>query len=141
MRLACLAPAVAVAALLGAGCQSPDVGQRCPLPSIQPAGSEPTPTPATAQGDYLEFGNNFCDNLVCIISPSVPGGRYNDCNGGNCGYCSKACVSDQDCYRSQTGLACRQMILDPAFIASLDEATRQRYLADVQFTSYCAVAQ
>ena len=31
------------------------------------------------------------------------------------------------------------MVLDPAFIASLDEATRQQYLADIQFSSYCAV--
>jgi hypothetical protein len=139
MRHARLAPAFAVAIVLGTGCQSPDVGQRCPLPSLQPGTSTPGPTPDTVAGDYLELGNNFCDNLICIISPSVPGGRYNECAGDNCGYCSKACVSDQDCYRSQTGLACRQMVLDPAFIASLDEATRLKYLADIQFSSYCAV--
>jgi hypothetical protein len=137
MRLARLAPAVAVAALLGVGCQSPDVGQRCPLPSLQPATATPGPTPETAAGDYLEFGNTVCDNLVCIVSPASEGGRYNTCSGDNCGYCSKPCVSDQDCYRSQTGLACRQMVLDPAFIATLDEADR-RYLAGIQFSSYCA---
>jgi hypothetical protein len=139
MRPTRLAPAIAVAALLGAGCQSPDVGQRCPLPSVQPGTTTPGPTPETVQGDYLEFGNNFCDNLICIVSPAVTGGRYNACSGENCGYCSKACVSDQDCYRSQTGLACRQMVLDPAFIASLDDTTRQQFLADIQFSSYCAV--
>jgi hypothetical protein len=31
------------------------------------------------------------------------------------------------------------MVLDPAFIASLDPAIREKYLADVQFSSYCAV--
>jgi hypothetical protein len=33
------------------------------------------------------------------------------------------------------------MVLDPAFIASLDPVVRERYLADVQFSSYCAVAR
>jgi hypothetical protein len=145
MRLARHAPALAVAALIAAGCQSPDVGQRCPLPSIQPGTPTPGPTPGTAAGDYLEFGNNFCDNLVCIVSPAVPGGRYNECAGassgnvGNCGYCSKACVSDQACSRPQPGLACRQMVLAPAFTATLSDADREKYLADIQFTSYCSV--
>ncbi|MBK9518017.1 MAG: adventurous gliding motility lipoprotein CglC [Anaeromyxobacter sp.] len=139
MRPARLAQAAALAALLLlAGCQSPDVGQPCKLPS-KPGAPSPGPTPDTAAGDYLEFGNTFCDNLVCIVSPAVPGGRYNGCSGDQCGYCSKPCVSDQDCSRSETGLACRQMVLDPAFIASLDEATRLKYLADIQFSSYCAV--
>ncbi len=130
-----LAPLALVAAL--AACQSPDVGQRCRLPRDPLATTRPTPD--TVSGDYLESGNPACDNLVCIVSPLVPGGRYNDCPGGECGYCSKPCVSDQDCFRSQTGLACRQMVLDPAFIASLDPLVREKYLADVQFSSYCAV--
>jgi hypothetical protein len=141
MRIARLAPAVALAALLAAGCQSPDVGQPCKLPSL--SGAPPGPTPDTAAGDWLETGNVGCDNLVCIVSPATEGSKYNTCAGSGadlqCGYCSKPCVSDQDCYRSETGLACRQMVLDPAFIASLDEATRQKYLADIQFSSYCAV--
>jgi hypothetical protein len=135
-RLPSLLAPLALVALL-AGCQSPDVGQRCPIPMNQQTPS--TVTPATIAGDFLETGNTFCDNLVCIASPAVEGGRYNDCPGGSCGYCSKPCVSDQDCFRSETGLACRQMVLDPAFIASLDPAIREKYLADVQFSSYCAV--
>jgi hypothetical protein len=128
----------ALAALL-AGCQSPDVGQRCRVPRDPLAQAHPTPD--TITGDYLESGNPTCDNLVCIVSPALEGGAYNDCPGGECGYCSKPCVSDQDCFKSQTGLSCRQMVLDPAFIASLDPATREKYLADVQFSSYCAVGR
>ena len=138
MRTARILPVVALAALL-AGCQSPDVGQRCRLPRDPQAAD--APTPATISGDYLETGNPACDNLVCVMSPSTPGGRYNDCPGGECGYCSKPCVSDQDCFRSDTGLACRQLVLDPAFLASLTPETRQKYLGDIQFSSYCIVAR
>ncbi len=53
-------------------------------------------------------------------------------------YCSKPCVSDQDCYKSETGLVCRQMVLDPAFVASLPP-DQQQYLGGIQFSSYCAV--
>jgi hypothetical protein len=132
---------LALVALL-AGCQDPDVGQRCRLPRDPLA--QAIPDPAVITGDYLEAGNAACDNLVCIVSPAVSGGRYNDCPGGECGYCSKPCVSDQDCYRSETGLACRQMVLDPAFMAELaatDPALLERYLADIQFSWYCAVPQ
>ena len=133
-----LAPlaALALAGLLS-GCQDPDVGQRCRVPRDPLA--QASPTPATITGDYLENGNPACDNLVCIVSPTVPGGRYNDCPGGECGYCSKPCVSDTDCFRSETGLACRQMVLDEAFMNSLPADLRERYLADIQFSSYCAV--
>ena len=130
---------LALVALLG-GCQSPDVGQRCRVPRDPLAQIHPTPD--TIQGDYLENGSPSCDNLVCIVSPAVSGGDYNGCPGGECGYCSKPCVSDQDCFRSQTGLACRQMVLDPAFIAELQKTEPEllaRFLADTQFSSYCAV--
>lgn len=138
MRPPRLAPVLAPLALVAllAGCQSPDVGQRCRIPNAQQAVH---PTPDAITGDYLENGNPVCDNLVCIISPVVEGGRYNTCAGEFCGYCSKPCVSDQDCFRSETGLACRQMVLDEAFMNSLDPALRERYLADIQFSSYCAV--
>ena len=136
MAHARLASAAAILALLGAGCQPPDVGQRC---AIAWGTGTTAPTPDTIAGDYLETGNVGCDNLVCIMSPSTPGSPYDTCAGTQCGYCSKPCVSNQDCYSSQTGLVCRQMVLDPAFIASLDPATRAQYLADIQFSSYCAV--
>ena len=133
-----LAPLALVALL--AGCQDPDVGQRCRLPRDPLAQGVPDPT--VIAGDYLETGNAACDNLVCIVSPVPTGQRYSDCPGGECGYCSKPCVSDQDCFRSETGLACRQMVLDPAFINELSQTDPEllsKYLADIQFSSYCAV--
>lgn len=133
-----LAPLALVALL--AACQSPDVGQRCRVPRDPLA--QVNPTPQTITGDYLENGNAACDNLVCIVSPAVTGGRYNECPNGECGYCSKPCVSDSDCFRSETGLACRQMVLDQAFMQQLAEQypdLAARYLADIQFSSYCSV--
>jgi len=139
-RLAPVLAPLALAALL-AGCQSPDVGQRCRVPRDPLAQANPTPQSIT--GDYLENGNAACDNLVCIVSPAVTGGRYNECTSrGECGYCSKPCVSDSDCFRSETGLACRQMVLDEAFMQQLTEQypdLAARYLADIQFSSYCSV--
>jgi len=130
--------ALALAALAAlVACQPPDVGQRC---EITWAGANPpTPTDPNFSSDYLETGNTACDNLVCIVSP-VRSGKYSDCPNGACGYCSKPCVSNEDCYQSQTGLVCRQMVLDPAFIASLPPDVRQKYLGNAsQFSSYCAV--
>ena len=124
---------VAGAALFG-GCQSPDVGQRCELAW----GPTNPPRPNEVSGDYLETGNLACDSLVCIVSPATSG-QYASCSGAQCGYCSKPCVSDRDCYTSSTDLVCAQLILDPMFIASLDEATRQRYLGEIQFANYCVV--
>lgn len=124
-------------------CDKPDVGARCTLawnPNWEEDGTAPPPTPATASGDYFESGNTDCDNLICIVSPA-DSGKYSSCSGGACGYCSKPCVSDRDCYSGETGLKCDQVVLDPVFIASLDEETRQRYLGEIRFTSYCVVAR
>ena len=88
--------------------------------------------------DYFESGNLACDGLVCIVSPAPAGSEYGSSVPGQ-GYCSKPCVSNADCYESETGLVCRQMVLDPVFLETLDAATRQRYLADIQYSSYCAV--
>jgi len=139
MRFATIALALTLASTLLAGCQSPDVGQRCELLWNTAPGAPPAPTPATIASEYFETGNAACDNLVCIVSPQAPGARYYDCAGTQCGYCSKPCVSDKDCFQSETGLVCRQIVLDPAFIAGLDPVTRAEYLADIQFSSYCAV--
>jgi hypothetical protein len=149
MRAVIPRPALALAAAAAlAACQPPDVGQRCALETWQNQDTRPVPT--TISSDYLETGNVACDNLICIVSP-VSSGKYSDCPGtpdplkpqlGQCGYCSKPCVSNQDCYPSQTGLECRQMVLDPAFIQALrdaDPALADKYLASVQFSSYCAV--
>lgn len=131
--------ALALAALLSvAGCQDPDVGGRCTLRWGDDPGLPP-PTPTTAAGDYFESGNTACDDLVCIVSPAPAGSRYGGCVDGACGYCSKPCVSNQDCYSDETGLVCDLLLPDPAFLATLDEATRERYLADIGFSSYCVV--
>jgi hypothetical protein len=129
---------LAIAALLAlAACQSPDVGQPCSL-TWGDADTTPPPSPVelhTSGGaDYFESGNLGCENLVCIVSPSPAGSRY-----ASGGYCSKPCVSNQDCFQSETGLVCRQMVLDAAFIAELPADVRDRYVPDVQASSYCAV--
>ncbi len=135
----------AVLALVAAtGCQKPDVGGQCTLawnPMWEQQGTEPPPTASKLPAggpDYFESGNLACDGLVCIVSPAPAGSEYGFTQAGE-GYCSKPCVSNADCFQSETGLVCRQMILDPVFLETLDPATRQRYLADIQYSSYCAV--
>lgn len=141
-------PLLALAPLLAlVACQDPDVGNPCSLswnPTWEADGTPPPPTPIalweSGGSDYFEAGNLACDDLVCIVSPAPEGSRY-ACNRNDygCGYCSKPCVSNQDCFESDTGLVCRQMVLDPVFLEQLDPATRDRYLSEVQFSSYCAV--
>jgi hypothetical protein len=131
-----------ISALSLAACDSPDVGERCVLSwnaNWEQDGTPPPPTPLTAQGDYFESGNLSCDDLVCIVSPAPATSKYGSCSGDACGYCSKPCVSDRDCYKSSTGLVCDQVILDPVFIATLDELTKERYLGDIRYTNYCVV--
>ncbi len=135
------APTIVLAGALVAlaACQSPDVGQPCTLAWGTSDGTPP-PDPVALWnatppgGDYFETGNLACENLVCIVSPAPQGSKY---SGG--GYCSKPCVSDGDCYKSETGLVCRQMVLDETFMKKLDPAVKARYLSDIQFSSYCAV--
>jgi hypothetical protein len=117
--------AALAAGMLG-GCQDPDVGQRCSFDA--PGLSDPVTS------DYLETGKTECENLVCIWSPPLPAGSPVENNP----YCSKPCVSDSDCSKDETGLVCRTVVLDPAFLASLPEDVRAKYLGDVQFSSYCA---
>jgi hypothetical protein len=150
MRLRTANLAVVLLPLLAlAACQGPDVGQSCTIAwsaTWKEDGTPPPPRPtdlyASGGGDYFESGNLGCDGLVCIVSPQAPGGRYASCtnfdSGAGCGYCSKPCVSNADCFESKTGLVCRQMVLDPVFLDQLDPATRDRYLSDIQFSSYCA---
>jgi hypothetical protein len=133
--LLALAPLLALVA-----CQDPDVGSPCTLSWGQDAATPP-PSPVSLYpngADYFESGNLACEGLVCLVSPAEAGTRYG-CSEVGCGYCSKPCVSNDDCYEDDTGLVCRQMVLDPVFLEQLDEATRARYLADIQYSSYCAV--
>lgn len=131
-----------IALLTASACDKPDVGARCVLAwnqNWETDGTPPPPKPSTAQGDYFETGNLGCDDLVCIVSPAAPGTKYGSCSGTACGYCSKPCVSDRDCYTGSTGLKCQQLILDPTFLATLDEITKQRYLGETQNINYCVV--
>lgn len=128
-------------------CQDPDVGNPCTLAWSSTWEQDGTPPPPTASdlatqagggSDYFESGNLACEGLVCVVSPAAEGTKYGFTSPG-AGYCSKPCVSNDDCFEEDTGLVCRQIVLDPAFLGQLDEATRARYLADIQFSSYCAV--
>jgi hypothetical protein len=133
--------AAVLALVATAGCQKPDVGGQCTLawnPTWEQNGTQAPPAAATTTSDYFEMGNLACDGLVCIVSPAPAGSEYASTVPGQ-GYCSKACVSNADCYEKDTGLVCRQMVLDPAFLRELDPATAERYLANIQNSSYCAV--
>jgi hypothetical protein len=117
----------AVSALALAGCQDPDVGALCnfDLPGVNDG-------PVAA--DFLETGKTECDNLVCIKSPPPPQGS----KVRNNPYCSKPCVSNADCSEGETGLVCRKVVLDEAFIDSLPPDVRQRYLGEIRLSTYCA---
>ncbi len=139
MRLRAPTPALVAAMLVLGACQSPDVGQPCTITwgTGETATAPPDPVTLFKSGgsDWFETGNTTCENLVCIVSPQPAGSRY-----ATGGYCSKPCVSNQDCFESETGLVCRQLVLDPAFLKELDTfdpALRQKYLGDIQFSSYC----
>jgi hypothetical protein len=118
-------------------CDKPDVGQRCVF-SWNSTGPAAPPTPTTVNADYFETGNVACENLVCIVSKTPTTSKYATCSGDACGYCSKPCISDGDCYQSSTGLVCRQILLDPLFIASLS-AEAKKYLPDSESSFYCVV--
>lgn len=140
--LLALAPILALVA-----CQDPDVGNPCTLTwssTYEQDGTQPPPTAAELAkepdggSDYFESGNLVCDGLVCLVSPAPEGTTYGFTEA-QAGYCSKACVSNDDCFEDETGLVCRQMVLDPVFLEQMDDATRARFLAEIQFSSYCAV--
>ncbi len=135
--------AVALASIIAlAACQNPDVGEPCTLQWGSDS-SLPPPTPTSAIGDYFQSGNTACDDLVCIVSPASSDSRWarkcDAANGENCGYCSKPCVSNQDCYTSETGLVCDILLPDENFLRTLDPAVRERYLGDIAFSSFCVV--
>ena len=140
-----LVPAAVAAALALSACQDPDVGQDCDMPLTAPGGGPldvPTPSGSatlcsTERADYFRTGAIECDNLICVRSstgtcaadPALASIRH---------YCSKPCVSDRDCFTSQTSLVCRQIVLDPVFLATLSDAVRARYLGQIQASNYCA---
>lgn len=145
MRASASLTVLALSTLLALpACDKPDVGSRCQLAwnaNWKQDGTPPPPTPTTAQGDYFESGNTDCDDLICILSPAKPEAKYGKCSGEACGYCSKPCVSNRDCYSGDTGLVCDQVVLDPTFIATLDAQTAERYLGEIRTSNYCVAPQ
>jgi len=126
-------PVLALAIVLLSGCQSPDVGQSCSIQTVGSVNLNTTDVPA----DFVEFGNEGCDDLVCIRSPNQPSGSKVKSNP----YCSKPCVSNDDCFQSDTGLVCRPITVDPNFIKTLPPSVQTQYnqiLGQLQFSSYCA---
>jgi hypothetical protein len=130
-------------------CQDPDVGNECTLTwnaRWEEQGTQPPPTATqlhaqNSASDYFDSGNFACEGLVCIVSPAAPGTTYGSDTPGR-GYCSKSCISDDQCYTDETGLVCRQMVLDPVFLEELertDPAAKARYLGETQQSSYCGV--
>ncbi len=119
--------------LLVAGCQGPDVGQSCRIQTGQ-VDLNSTAVPA----DFFESDPaSGCDNLVCIRSPDQPAGSKVKNNP----YCSKPCVSNADCFQSDTGLVCRPVTVDTNFIKTLPQDVQDQYqllLGEISFSSYCA---
>ncbi len=142
MRARTLSVLASVAAL--AACQGPDVGQKCEL---QTGDGGVNLNVVSVPADFLESGNLGCDNLICIKSPDQPPGSKVTSNP----YCSKACVSNSDCFQSDTGLVCRPVAVDPNFLNTLPAAQRNDYYrllgcqiaadgtpTQCLFQSYCA---
>ncbi len=117
-----------------AACQQPDVGDPCALDVYTEQGSPPVLASidhpvsdgvagSADQADYFRSGANECDNLICIRS--APGGSCADAAFASTyphairKYCSKPCVSDKDCFTSETGLVCRPIVLNSGYLVYL----------------------
>jgi len=132
-----------LAALLLAACQSPDVGQECRM-TLENADGTPIDVEVGGaicsdnRADFFRSGAIECDNLICLRSATgaCPGGGTVDPLQVRA-YCSKACVSDDDCFNSETGLVCRRVLLDPSFVASLPDGG-EPWLPAALGSSYCA---
>ncbi len=121
----------ALAALALAACQEPDVGQPCDLDvsgidvrlPLDPYG--PDAFCSADAADYFRSGAIKCDNLICIRSAT--GGACRDPGEAPTypldirKYCSKPCVSDDDCFTSETGLVCRPIVLDSGYLVYLQQ--------------------
>ncbi len=138
LRLRFAAPIAAF--VLASACQEADVGQACPMNVLYADGSpvDEAGTGCSAdRSDFFRSGAIECENLVCLRSVTGP------CPGGTSApflsrsYCSKACVSDDDCFTSETGLVCRRVLLDPSFVASLPDGGAP-WLPAALASSYCA---
>ena len=120
MRTATICVLASIAAL--AGCQGPDVGQSCELQTAD-GGVDLNDPNVPVSADFFESGNLGCDNLVCIRSPNPQGATKIKSNP----YCSKACVSNSDCFQGDTGLVCRSVTVDFDFVNCLAQQQRDTY--------------
>jgi hypothetical protein len=131
MRTSAIA-VVSFGIVLLAGCQGPDVGQSCSI------SAESINSLLSVPADFFESNPaNGCDNLVCIRSPDRAATGKVKSNP----YCSKACVSDDDCFNDETGLVCRPVTIDPNQIQTFSAEVQEQYrrmLGELQFSSYCA---
>ena len=133
MRASTKKIALAVSISLFAACQSPDVGQACQIT----AGTLDINNTSVSADFFQSNAANGCDNLVCIKSPDQSASSKVKNNP----YCSKACVSNSDCFSDETGLVCRPVTVDPNFIKTLPADVQKQYqelLGTIQFSAYCA---
>ena len=129
--------------LLAAACQEPDVGQECRM-TLENADGSAIDVPvgdavcSANRADFFRSGAIECEALVCLRSATgaCPGGGAPDPLQVRA-YCSKACVSDADCFPDETGLVCRRVLLDPSFVASLPDGGAP-WLPAALGSSYCA---
>lgn len=129
-----------IAVAVTPGCQSRDVGDPC-QPVLSPTEPAACTDPTTDTADFFESSaTNNCENLICIHSAGE--GCTESSPKTLLGLCSKPCVSDSDCFPDETHMVCRRVVLSEAFINWLREnnpAALERYLQDIQFSSYCAL--
>lgn len=131
----------AFSALALAACQEQDVGEPCDLdvlagsplvPIDQPAldaGGQAVPgvacTTEAYLADFFRSGALECDNLICIRSatgaacsdPALAPTWPKDVRK----YCSRPCVSDQDCENGRIHLVCRPIVLDSGYLTFLQQ--------------------
>lgn len=137
-RTARRATPAALSALALFACQQPDVGDPCTLDVYTLQGSPPVLasidhdvsdgvacTTSAYAADFFRSGANECDNLICIRSAT--GAACSDPPAASTWplavrkYCSKPCVSDKDCFTSETGLVCRPIVLNSTYLVYLQQ--------------------
>jgi hypothetical protein len=128
---------VAALAVLALACKNVDIGQQC---NVLPASVTPVQNECTVQGDLVSTQNYDCDTLFCIVTPAKAG-TCTEAYKPVGGRCTKSCVSNDDCFPSDTGMECRRVVLDSEFINELEKTNPQLlalYLGDLRTTSFCA---
>jgi hypothetical protein len=128
---------VAALAVLALACKNVDIGQQC---NVLPASVTPAQDECTVKGDLVSTQNYDCDTLFCIVTPK----SKSTCDSTTKrvgGRCTKSCVSNDDCFPSDTGMECRRVVLDSDFINELEKTNPDllaKYLGDLRTTSFCA---